>query len=60
MQVPHIITGTWGEVELTRGECKSGLEICENYPESVDPGDWAVFDEILTEQIQYDPIIRVD
>src|SRR6478609_11592174 len=35
MQVPHIITGTWGEVELTRGECKSGLEICENYPESV-------------------------
>jgi hypothetical protein len=59
MQVPHIITGTWGDVTLTRGEAFSGLQICENYPESVDPGDYAVFDEVLTEQVQYDPITSV-
>ena len=60
MDVPNIITGTWGEIPvLTRGECAAGYLACIENPESVDPGDAAVFDAILTEQVEYDPITRV-
>ncbi|KAJ3049715.1 hypothetical protein HK097_009320 [Rhizophlyctis rosea] len=59
MPVPHIVTGTWGDVTLTRGEATSGLQMCVDYADQVAPGDHEIFDEVLTEQIQYDPVNQV-
>jgi len=60
MQVPDIITATWGELLLNRGNCADLIDICDNYPDSVDPGDRAVFDAALTEMLQYDPIHTIN
>jgi hypothetical protein len=59
MPVPEVITGTWGVVNITRGDAAMLLEICDMYPESVAPGDREVFDAVLMEMIQYDPIVEI-
>jgi len=59
MPVPEVITATWGVMTITRGNALDLIDVCDNYPESIDPGDRAVFDEVLTEMIQYDPITAI-
>lgn len=60
MQVPHVITQTWGELLLSRQNCADLVDVCDRYPDQVEPGDRNVFDSALTEQIQYDPLNRID
>ena len=60
MQVPHVETATWGGLLMTRQNCADAMDVCDNYPDAVDPGDRAVFDEALTEILQYDPIYRLE
>jgi len=58
--VPNVLTATWGLVHITRADAMSLIEVCDNYPDAVDPGDRAVFDGVLTEMIYYDRVNTID
>jgi hypothetical protein len=57
--VPNVITGTWGEFDCTRTDAGNFIQVCEDYPDLVDPNDINVFNEILAETAVYAPITDV-
>ena len=57
--IPGIITQTWGELILTRGNCLDLVSIIQSYPDQVDQSDLDVVNEVIGENTKYDPIIEI-
>jgi hypothetical protein len=57
--IPGIITATWGELSCSRNDCAAFVDVCDNYPDQVDPSDKDVFEEVLGELAIYDPVLQI-
>lgn len=57
--IPGIITATWGELSMCRTDALGFLQLCDDYPDQIDPGDKEVFNEVTGEMTVYDTVIEV-
>lgn len=58
--VSPVVTNTWGELSLTRGDAANFEELCLKYPEFIDPQDYSVFKRVLLENVTYQTVTRLD
>ena len=55
-EIPNVETATWGTFSCTLNDAYSFIQVCQDYPDQVDPNDINVFESLLVEQTIYAPI----
>jgi hypothetical protein len=51
--VPRIVTATWGEISLSRNDCRLFIDLITEHPEDLDQSDIEVFNRVVDEETMY-------
>ena len=51
--VPRIVTATWGEISLSRADCRLFIDLIAEHPEDLDQSDIEVFNRVVDEDTMY-------